>query len=115
MKMLMAIIPRSQADEVIDSLIDEGQSVTFLESRGGMLRQSQLSLFVAVEDKEVEKVISIIRDNCQSEVEIAADHTEAAGLGLYLSVKARLGGSVIFVWGLENVDIYDSGGEAEGT
>jgi len=115
MKMLMAIIPRSQADEVIDSLIDEGHSVTFLESRGGMLRQSQLSLFIAVEDKEVEKVITIIRENCQSEVEIDADHSEAAASGLYLPVKARLGGSVIFVWGLENVEIYDIGGEAEET
>ena len=39
-KMVMAVVPRDQASRVLECLVDAGYSATYMESRGGMLRQS---------------------------------------------------------------------------
>ena len=48
MKMIMAVVPRKYGDDVLANLINNGYTATYSETRGGMLRQSQLTLFIAV-------------------------------------------------------------------
>ena len=35
-KMVMAVIPRDEAEHVLDALINAGYSATFMETKGGM-------------------------------------------------------------------------------
>ena len=100
----MAVVPRDEADRVLDALIDAGYAVTFLESRGGMLRQSQLTLFTAVEADKVDDALSIIRLNCCVEVAVCAEESEESPILKEHPVTARLGGAVLFVWDLERVE-----------
>ena len=57
MKMIMAIVPRKYGDDVLSALINAGHS-NFSETRGGMLRQSQLTLFIAGSSRDVQTALN---------------------------------------------------------
>lgn len=110
MKMVMAVVPRKCGDEVLASLIDSGFTATYSETRGGMLRQSQLTLFIAVRTTELQKVLDIIGGSCSGEVmihrgyglavsgEIAEPHLANEGQKLGRS------GAVVFIWTLDRYE-----------
>ena len=64
-KMIMAVVPRDQAEQVLTALVTAGYTATVSDSRGGLMRQAQHIFFVAVPDRETEHVLSIIRQNCR--------------------------------------------------
>jgi uncharacterized protein YaaQ len=104
-KMVMAIIPRDEAELVLDALIEAGYSATFMETKGGMLRQSQYTLFIAIKDKDLEAVCTIIKTNCMVDVNIQESDSNPANILDELGSN-KLGGAVVFVWNLNRVDIY---------
>ena len=107
-RMIMAVIARDPAQAVLDALIGTGYAATFVESRGGMLRQSQLTLFIAVDKRnDVETVLSLIQEHCRHEVQVGAKEGEAAA-GTGHSVTTSLGGAAIFVWELDRIETYGS-------
>ncbi len=104
MKMVMAIVPRKRGDDVLTALVNAGYASTFSETRGGMLRQSQLTLFTGVRNEEVPKVLEIIRESCSSELAIHY------GFGLDASGEQSPGvrmpsGAVVFVWSLDRFEL----------
>ena len=98
MKMVMAVVSRDQADLVLEALISAGYGATFTESRGGVLRQSQKTIFTAVDHAKLEDVLSIIRDHCRSQVRLA-DAEDAAS-------TTDVGSAVIFVWDLDRFIVH---------
>ncbi len=107
-KMVMAVVPRDQADLVLDALLTAGYGATFTESRGGMLRQAQKMLFIAVEAEKVDDVLRIIREHCYTEVEVGGDavQEEVVGLGVPRRATAAVGSAAFFVWDLEQFGTY---------
>lgn len=103
MKMIMAVIPKIEAETVMDQLIRSGYTATFVESRGGVMRQSQLILFIAVEQENVENVMEIIRNNCHSQININPPRQSAYDTPGGMPVTADMGGAVIFLWSLDKV------------
>lgn len=101
--MVMAVVSREEAEGVLKELIAGGHTATYMESRGGMLRQSQLTMFIAVDAERLENVISIVRDYCHRSVDVETEESrrrdEADG-----GVKAMVGGSAIFVWDLQSFE-----------
>jgi uncharacterized protein YaaQ len=106
MKMVMAVVPRDEAERVLEALVTAGHTATFTESRGGMLRQAQYMLFIAVEEKDVEKVLAIINRSCHSEVCLAPGEAEEPSSLTVQPVTAQLGGAVVFTWDLDRFNIY---------
>ncbi len=106
MKMVMAVVPRDEATHVIEALVAAGHMVTFVESRGGMLRQTQQMLFIALEEKVLEEVLDIIRYNCHSQVVVESSEPRASFAPGPAPVTAELGGAVIFIWDLERFEKY---------
>lgn len=105
-KMVMAIVPRDEAEFVLDALINAGHTATFTETRGGMLRQSQLSLFIAVDEEHLGAVKDIIRESCRIEVQVGISHqANNRSLGP-IPVTAGLGGAIVFVWDLDSLETY---------
>ena len=107
-KMVMAVVPRDQADVVMEALIAAGYTATFTDSRGGMLRQAQQMLFIAVRERDLERILAIIRDNCRTQVEVESAE-EGASNGLRHRperVTTYVGNAVIFVWDLERFETY---------
>lgn len=107
MKMVMAVIPRDEAEDVLHALINAGHTATFTESRGGMLRQAQKTLFIAVRAKDLEKILGIICNSCRSPAHVESAGPGRASLAPYSeSVTTALGGAVVFVWNIERFETY---------
>jgi uncharacterized protein YaaQ len=106
-KMVMAVVSRDQANRVLDRLITAGYGATFTESRGGVLQQAQLMLFVAVDADKVDNVLSIIKEQCRTKVEVS-EHSEIQGFPIHRTetTTAEVGYAVVFVWDLEHFDTY---------
>ncbi len=102
MKMIMAVTRRDEVERVLQALVAADHTATFVETRGGMLRQAQMTLFIAVQDEDLEAVLSIVEESCRSESEIHQSEEE----GRPMPVRPRLGGAVIFVWDVERSETY---------
>ncbi|MBN2048054.1 MAG: cyclic-di-AMP receptor [Anaerolineaceae bacterium] len=105
-KMMMTIVPREEAEYVLNALINAGYTATFTETEGGVLRQSQLTMFIVVDEEELEKVVSLIRDNCR--IDVAVTTREGSGdfsLGA-APVVAGVGGAIVFIWTIERVQTF---------
>ena len=83
----------------LSALINAGFTATYSETRGGMLRQSQLTLFIAVRSSDVQTALNVITDSC-NEIEsirqgygLQADHGASHGKRRRASRK-KLGGGV---------------------
>lgn len=95
----MAVIPRDEAEAVLDCLVNAGYSATFTESHGGRLRQSQKTIFIAVEEERLKEIISIVRSNCRADVML--DPIESRNEQTdHLTVSGGMGNAVVFVWDL---------------
>lgn len=106
-KMVMVVTPQDEAEAVLRALIAAGHTATFSDSRGGVLRQTQQMLFIAVAEKELNKILSIIRDNCRTQVEVNAPQLAAKRLLSPIPhTTAKLGGAVVFVWDIEYFEVY---------
>lgn len=104
MKMIMAVTPRDEAERVLQALVAADHTATYLETRGGMLRQAQMTLFIAVEDADLQKVLGIVEAACHSEITVEESEGET-GLAP-MPAKPRLGGAVVFVWEIEQSETY---------
>ena len=106
MKMVMAVVPRDEAGRVLEALVAAGHTATFSDSRGGMLRQAQQMLFTAVEEQDLERVLTIIRDNCHSQVVVESSEPRTPFSLGSVPVTAELGGAVVFMWDLDRYETY---------
>lgn len=105
MKMVMAVMPRSEAESVLQALVAANHTATFVETRGGMLRQAQMTLYIAVESADLEHVLSIIKSACHSEPVVESADEEGVA-SQPMPVRPRLGGAVVFVWEIERSENY---------
>jgi uncharacterized protein YaaQ len=106
MKMVMAVVPRDEAECVLEALIAAGFTATFVESRGGMLRQAQYMLFIAVRNKVLEQVLNIIEDSCHSQVHVEPSEPGEPSLLRRAPVTTEVGGAAVFIWDLDRFQIY---------
>jgi uncharacterized protein YaaQ len=106
MKMVMAVVPSNTAERVLDALINEGYGATYAETKGGMLRQSQKSLFIAVKAVQLDDVLKLIKDNCRTQVEMNTHKNEDSAVFGKSHITADLGGAVTFVWDIEQIDTF---------
>ncbi len=104
-KMVMAVIPRDEAEHVLDAIIDAGYSTTFMETKGGMLRQSQYTLFTAVSSETLDNVLDIIKNSCKTDIILDEDDLTKQEILENAGVQ-KLGGAVVFVWDLDRLETY---------
>ena len=106
MKMVMAVVSRQEASEVVSELVTAGHTATSVETRGGVLRQQYDTLFIAVEDQDLDEVLAIIGRSCHSCVSVEKRGGPAAGPATLSRDIADVGGAVVFVWELEGFGRY---------
>ncbi len=104
--MILAIVPQDEAESVLKALVGAGYTTTFVHSRGGALRQAQQMLFTAVAEREMENVLALIREHCRTPVQAEAAQAEQQLSAGDIPVTTRLGGAIIFVWELEQFEVY---------
>jgi uncharacterized protein YaaQ len=103
MKMVMAVVPSNTAESVLDALVNAGHTATYAETTGGMLRQSQYSLFIAVSKEQLDEVLSIIKDSCRTKIEMTTHQKDKPLLTDETPVTADLGGAVAFIWDIDQI------------
>jgi len=104
-KMVMAVIPRDEAEQVLDGLINEGHTATFLETRGGMLRQSQYTLFIAIKEEDLNNVCHIIKKYCTKNLKVDTElEKEMNSVSNYSATK--IGGAIVFIWNIEKIENF---------
>lgn len=100
-KMVMAVVPRDEGKSVLEALVSAGFTATFSDSRGGVLRQAQLTFFIAVDEAQLEQVLELIRKNCRIQMKLES-HRGGGDYSLGpVPVTAELGGAVVFIWDLD--------------
>lgn len=117
MKMLMVVVPKKNGDDLLSALLEAGYSATFFETRGSMLRRSQITMFIALNETEVPKVLGIIRRSC-----LACGQQIHYGYGLPLTSETLddvvvekvmpveddpnvRSGAVVFIWTLDQFEL----------
>ena len=106
MKMMMVVVPSNNADQVLDALVNAGHTATYAETHGGMLQQSQYSLFIAVKKEQLEEVLEIIKANCRTRVEMSTTAPEDYESKSRTPVTADLGGAVVFIWDINRIETF---------
>lgn len=94
MKLLLAIVQADDADRVIDALLKDDYRVTRIDSSGGFLRQSNVTLLVGVEDAQVNGALQLISTSCRPHAELEpnkAGLTMRRALVFILSVESCVG------------------------
>lgn len=64
MKLICAIIHETDSDDVIETLIKSGYTVTRMASSGGFLRFGNVTLLIGVEPVQVDQVTALLREHC---------------------------------------------------
>ena len=99
----MAVVPKSSGTMVLDALTNAGYTATYNETRGGVLRQSQLTLYIGVKESDVDLVLDLIKSHCKTESKIHYSHTpdrfDPNGHPPIIT-----GGAVFFIWKLEKFE-----------
>lgn len=101
--MVMAVVPTNTAESVLDALVNAGHTATYAETHGGMLQQSQYSLFIAVKKEQLDTVLEIIKENCHTSVQMSTRSTGKADIDSGFPVTAELGGAVAFIWDIDQI------------
>jgi len=101
MKMVMVVVPANTADKILDGLVNAGFTATYAETHGGMLQQSQYSLFIAVNKEDLQTILDIVKENCRTRINLSTKGE--IGEPDKTPVTAELGGAVVFIWDINQI------------
>ena len=98
-KLLIVIASDSDADSLIQKLVQRGYPATKVSSTGGFLRRGNATIFSGVDAEDVDNVIAIIRRECQARTEFLPAQALPFPESIYPAepVEVRTGGAIVFV------------------
>jgi uncharacterized protein YaaQ len=100
MKLIMAVVHEKDQRHVQDGLLEQGYQFTNVASTGGFLREGNITLLIGVEEEQVDQVLEVIRESCQTReqyVNVMPPTMEPVGTVIPSPVKVLVGGAIIFV------------------
>ncbi len=105
-KLLIVITSDTDADTLIQELVQRGYPATKVSSTGGFLRRGNATIFSGVDSEDVDNVVAIIRDKCQARTEFVPAQALPFPESLYPAepVEVRTGGAIVFVVPVERFE-----------
>ena len=100
MKLVVAIVHNEDAGALVDALLDKEFRATSVSSSGGFLKRSNATIFLGVEEDDVEEVLSIIRDTCTSRTQVVNPMPPIMEPGEFFMpypLEVEVGGATVFV------------------
>jgi uncharacterized protein YaaQ len=107
MKLVVAIVHNEDAGALVDALLEHDYRATRLHSSGGFLKQSNATVIVGVEDAQVDEVISIVRENCNSRTQVVNPMPPIMEPGEFFMpypLEVEVGGATVFVLPVERFE-----------
>lgn len=100
MKLVIAVVQRQDAGELVEALTERSYRVTRISSEGGFLREGNVTLLVAAEDHAVEPLIRLVREHCHTRTRFVSPMPPVAESGEFYPpspVEVQVGGATVFV------------------
>lgn len=94
--LMLAVVQGQDVDMAIQSLTDEGISVTRLPSVGGFLGRKNATLMIDIEDTQTERAIDMLNQTCRQRVAFITVPMESAPLPMPAPTPITIGGASIF-------------------
>ncbi len=107
MKLVVAIVQARDAEGLVRALVDRGFFTTRINSAGGFLRESNVTLMTGVQESYVGDVVRIARQQCQARtryVNPLMPILEPAEFYVPSPVEVHVGGATIFVLNVERYE-----------
>lgn len=109
MKLILSIVNSDDARPLLDSLLRKGHRATVISTTGGFLREGNATIFMLVEDANVEEALSIIRDNCHTRTQYVNPLPPVMEPGeLYMPspIEVQVGGATVSVLNVERMEKF---------
>lgn len=100
MKLVIAVVQGKDAEPLLEALTTHGFRATQINSAGGFLRESNATLMIGVDDGDVERVRSLVQENCHSRTRFVNPLMPIADVAEFYSsspVEVLVGGATLFV------------------
>lgn len=107
MKMVVAIVHSDDASGLSKALSQSGYGVTHLKSAGGFLRKQNATILAGVPDRDVERVLEIVRGRCHARTEQVSPLPPVIEPGeVYMPypMEVEVGGATVFVLDVERLE-----------
>lgn len=109
MKLIIAVIQDKDSSRLSDALVDEEFQATKLASTGGFLKAGNTTFMIGVKDAEVDKVLAIIKDNCEAREQLVAPISPMGGNAdsyVPYPVEVQVGGATVFILPVEQFEKF---------
>lgn len=109
MKLIMSIVNSDDARPLLEVLSREGQRATMVSTTGGFLREGNSTILIGVEDEQMDAVLGIIKENCQSRKQFVnplPPIMEPGELYMPAPVEIEVGGATVFVLDVERFERF---------
>lgn len=105
MKLITAIVNKSDSTEVCDALSEKRFRFTRIATFGGFLRSKNITLLIGVEDNELDIAFDIIRTHCRERKEpIPSMVAGEPMMGGFVVNEVTVGGATVFVTNVEKFE-----------
>jgi uncharacterized protein YaaQ len=99
MRLVVAIVQDYDCDRLLQAVSSAGFGATRIASTGGFLRTGNTTVFMGVDDDQVDRCVNLVRATCQARVErapeeLVLDMTEGNPAAM---AEVTIGGAVVFV------------------
>ena len=106
MKLVLAVIQNQDQDALTEAMEAEGLGVTRIGSSGGFLRASNVTLMVAVQDNQVERVLTLLGKHCRRRTKhlhpwVPSMEARERFLG---AIPVEVGGAIVLILHLERME-----------
>jgi uncharacterized protein YaaQ len=99
-KLLITVVHDRDKNRITEALLRNDFKFTKIGSTGGFLREGNVTLLIGVEEKDLERVLAVIGENCKTReqfVNVLPPDAGSVGTFMPSPVKVLVGGAVVFV------------------
>lgn len=100
MKLIITIIHDEDSHKLVEKLFNAGFSSTKLASTGGLLRTGNTTILIGIEEDQVEEVIHLIKETCQTTKRISLINPPTSAMPegyMPYPIEVVVGGATLFV------------------
>ncbi len=107
MKLIVAVVQGKDADRLVQALTARGFRATRIDSTGGFLRESNVTLLIGVQEAYATEVLRIVKDNSYSRTRFVNPLMPIIEPGEFFvanPVEVEIGGATVFVLRVERYE-----------
>lgn len=107
MKLIVAVVQGKDADRLVQALTARGFRATRIDSTGGFLRESNVTLLIGVQEAYAAEVLRIVKDNSYSRTRFVNPLMPIIEPGEFFvanPVEVEIGGATVFVLRVERYE-----------